>query len=89
VRRLEVFGSAAHGVDFDPAASNADSLVTFEESGEEPGGGPSFKTQMDLAEALRGVPGRRVDLARRGAVEKSRSYIRRRGILAEAQIVHG
>jgi len=89
VRRLEVFGSAARGVDFDPAASDADFLVTFEESGEETGGRTTFKTQADLAEALQGVLGRPVDLINRGAVEKSRNYIRRRGILAEAQLVYG
>ncbi len=30
VRRLEVFGSAARGADFDPTASDADFLVAFE-----------------------------------------------------------
>ena len=29
VRRLEVFGSAARGIDFDPASSDADFLVEF------------------------------------------------------------
>jgi len=50
---------------------------------------PSFKTQTDLAEALQGVLGRPVDLTSRTAVEKSRNYIRRRGILAEARLVRG
>jgi predicted nucleotidyltransferase len=30
VRRLEVFGSAARGYDFDPFSSDADFLVEFE-----------------------------------------------------------
>jgi uncharacterized protein len=30
IRRLEVFGSAARGTDFDPAVSDADFLVEFE-----------------------------------------------------------
>lgn len=30
VRRLEVFGSAARGEDFDPVASDADFLVAFD-----------------------------------------------------------
>jgi uncharacterized protein len=32
VNRLEVFGSAARGTDFDPARSDVDLLVTYEPS---------------------------------------------------------
>ena len=58
VRRLEVFGSGARGGDFDPVASDADFLVSFDEVGKR----RSFKQDMDLAQALEALLGRRVDL---------------------------
>ncbi len=64
VARLEVFGSAAHGTDFDPASSDADFLVEF----------ASIKGRMplaqyfDFADALRAALGRPVDLVESGAV---------------------
>ena len=85
VRRLEVFGSAAWGEDFDPATSDADFLVSFDEATERPSG----KHIDDLAEALRGLLGRPVDLVERGAVESSRNYIRKRTILSGAAAVYG
>jgi predicted nucleotidyltransferase len=85
VRRLEVFGSAARGVDFDPAKSDADFLVDFE-----PGDGINPLRQFfGLAEDLEALLGRRVDLTERKAVETSRNYIRRAHILADAQPVFG
>jgi predicted nucleotidyltransferase len=36
VRRLEVFGSAARGIDFDPATSDADFLVEFNAESNQP-----------------------------------------------------
>lgn len=64
VRRLEVFGSAARGTDFDPAVSDADFLVAFE-----PGGDlPPLEQYFGLAEALRHLLGRPVDLVESGAV---------------------
>ncbi|MBL8666338.1 MAG: nucleotidyltransferase domain-containing protein [Rhodospirillales bacterium] len=84
VRRLDVFGSAARGGDFDPANSDADFLVTFAERS--PTGFAAF---LDFKEALEALLGRPVDLVEREAVEASRNYIRRRRILAEAQPVHG
>ena len=36
VKRLEVFGSAARGSDFDPARSDVDLLVTYESSTSRP-----------------------------------------------------
>ena len=64
VRRLEVFGSAARGVDFDPARSDADFLVEF---------GPGevmapLRQFFGLSEALERVLGRPVDLVERGAL---------------------
>ena len=85
IRRLEIFGSAARGGDFDPARSDADFLVEFA-----PGSPLSPLGQFfDLAADLEALLGRRVDLVERGAVEASRNYIRRRRILAEAQPIYG
>ncbi len=85
VMRLEVFGSAARGHDFDPARSDADFLVAFEK-----GASLSARDQrFGFAEALEAILGRRVDLVERGALEASRNYIRRRNILADAEVVYG
>ncbi len=58
VRRLEVFGSAARGADFDPATSDADFLVSFQNHSAR----ASFSRYFDLTEALEGLLGRSVDL---------------------------
>ncbi len=85
VRRLEVFGSAARGADFDPATSDADFLVEFE-----PGGDLSPLDRLfGLAEDLEALLGRPVDLAERQAIEASRNYIRRAHILAGAEAIYG
>ena len=64
VVRLEVFGSAARGSDFDPQTSDADFLVEFNpDSGLAP-----FDQFFDLAEALRDALGRPVDLVESGTV---------------------
>ena len=64
VARLEVFGSAARGADFDPQTSDADFLVEFDpDSGLAP-----FDQFFDLAEALRNTLGRPVDLVESAAV---------------------
>ncbi len=80
VVRLEVFGSAARGTDFDPATSDADFLVEFDsESTLRP-----FHRYFDLVEALRDVLGRPVDLLQfravsnpylRAAIDKSRELV--------------
>jgi uncharacterized protein len=63
VRRLEVFGSAARGSDFDPASSDADFLVEF---------APDAKKGLDayfgLKTALEALLQRAVDLVEAGAV---------------------
>lgn len=82
--RLEVFGSAARGGDFNPAHSDADFLVTFAPAARNDLG--AFTDFKDELEALLGRP---VDLVERAAVEASRNYIRRRRILAEAKAVYG
>lgn len=90
VRRLEVFGSAARGMDFDPATSDADFLVTFEPRGGDEVGGFSAWAQLDqFSKALEAILGRPVDLVDRDTVERSRNPIRRRSILADAQAVYG
>ena len=85
VKRLEVFGSAARGAEFDPATSDYDFLVEFEPR--------SDVTPRDrflgLADALEKLMGRPVDLVERKAVEASRNYIRRRAILRHAETVYG
>jgi hypothetical protein len=70
VRRLEVFGSAARGTDFDPARSDADFLVEFE-----PGNDlPFLQRYFGLQDALAHLLGRTVDLVELGAVRNP--YIR-------------
>ena len=84
VARLEVFGSAARGADFEPLRSDADFLVTFA-----PAARDDLSAFADFKEALEALLGRPVDLVEREAVEASRNYIRRRRILAEAEPVYG
>jgi len=82
VARLEVFGSAARGHDFDPARSDADFLVDFGEQS------ITLGAFVDFKEALEALVGRPVDLVERGAVEESRNYIRRGSILADAETIY-
>jgi predicted nucleotidyltransferase len=84
VERLEVFGSAARGADFDPTRSDADFLVTFS-----PPTRDDLPAFADFKEGLEALLGRPVDLTGREAIETSRNYIRRRRILAEAEAVYG
>jgi predicted nucleotidyltransferase len=58
VARLEVFGSAARGNDFDPARSDADFLVTFKPESR----WPPLEQFLGFAEALEALLGRPVDL---------------------------
>ena len=80
VVRLEVFGSAARGTDFDLQTSDADFLVEFDpDSSLSP-----FNRYFDLIEELREVLGRPVDLVEarairnpylRVAIDKSRELV--------------
>ena len=64
VRRLEVFGSAARGTDFNPETSDADFLVEFE-----PGNTIPFLDRFfGLSDALAGLLGRSVDLVEPRAI---------------------
>ena len=58
VIRLEVFGSAARGTDFDPATSDADFLVEFGPNSDL----PPLEQFCGLVDALSDALGRRVDL---------------------------
>jgi predicted nucleotidyltransferase len=80
VARLEVFGSAARGADFDPAKSDADFLVEFK-SGSRLGPIEQF---FGFAEALEDLLGRPVDLVEpsgiknpfiRAAINRSREVV--------------
>ena len=82
VERLDVFGSAARGEDFDAMRSDADFLVEF---GPHANDLARFEAFRDALEALVARP---VDLVERRAVEASRNYIRRRRILVEAEEVY-
>ena len=84
VTRLEVFGSAARGADFDRNHSDADFLVTFT-----PAARNDLAAFVDLRDALERLLGRPVDLVEREAVEASRNFIRRRAILKEAETIYG
>ena len=64
VARLEVFGSAARGTDFDPQTSDADFLVEFSRDSRL----APFDQYFELVEALRDTLGRPVDLVESGTV---------------------
>jgi uncharacterized protein len=84
VTRLELFGSAARGIDFDPKRSDYDFLVTLA-----PDARFDLTVFCDFKEALERLLGRPVDLVERKTVERSRNYIRRRSILRAAEPVYG
>jgi predicted nucleotidyltransferase len=63
IRRLEVFGSAARAVDFNPASSDADFLVEFAADVQ-----PGLDTLFAAKTALEQLLGRGVDLVEPGAV---------------------
>ena len=84
VARLEVFGSAARGGDFDPGRSDFDFLVEFEPRSDLP-----LEQFLGFAESLEQQLGRPVDLIEREALDASRNFIRRRAILRDAHRVYG
>jgi hypothetical protein len=65
VKRLEIFGSAARGDDFDPDKSDADFIVDFYDWHRKPWLGVYF----DFERALAALLGREVDLTQFGAVK--------------------
>ncbi|WP_048438745.1 nucleotidyltransferase family protein [Caenimonas sp. SL110] len=64
VRKLEVFGSAARGTDFDPAKSDADFLIEFE-----PRTTRRLELYLQVKEALEVLLQRSVDLVEPGALK--------------------
>jgi hypothetical protein len=64
VRRLDVFGSGAREVDFDPSRSDVDFVVEFDTSRI----GPTIKTFFSLRNELAALFGRPVDLVVLGSV---------------------
>lgn len=70
VSRLDVFGSAARGSDFDPARSDVDLLVTYESSTSR----PTLEEYFAFREQLEAVFGHPVDLVMVGAVRNP--YVR-------------
>ena len=64
VRRIEVFGSGARGVDFDPRRSDVDFLVEFDTAD----GAPTLKAFFALRDELAGVLRHPVDLVMAGSV---------------------
>ncbi len=82
VQRLDVFGSAARGTDFDPGKSDADLLVMFAPNADD------MANFLDFKEAVEALLGRPVDLVERQAVEASRNAIRRSRILSESEPVY-
>ena len=65
VTRLEVFGSAARGTDFDPQTSDIDFLVEFRLDNQR----APLQQYFNFAEALRQTLGRPVDLVESAAVK--------------------
>jgi hypothetical protein len=80
VARLDVFGSAARGVDFDPARSDADFVVDFARV-------QDADPCLDMKAAFEAVLQRKVDLVDRRSIEASRNYVRRHAILSEAETI--
>ena len=85
VRRLELFGSAARD-GFDPTRSDIDFLVEFDRAEPE---ATTLQSFLGLKNALESLLGRPIDLVDRKAVERSRNFIRRRGILSGVEPVYG
>ncbi len=70
VARLEIFGSAPRGTDFDPRKSDVDFLVEFRSDSSL----PPLEQFFGLAEDLKTLFGRRVDLVEAAAVRNP--YVR-------------
>ena len=64
IQRLEVFGSAARAIDFNPDTSDADFLVEFADGAE-----LGLKSFYGAKSALEDVLGRGVDLVESGSIK--------------------
>ena len=83
VSEMAVFGSVLRD-DFDPASSDVDFLVRFINDD----AGPWAHKLMDMEEDLGNLLNRKVDVAERVGVEKSRNLARRQHILERARIIY-
>jgi uncharacterized protein len=84
VKRLEIFGSAARGDDFDPATSDADFIVDFYDWHRKPWIGDYF----DFEKALASLLGRKVDLLSLGSLDEMRNRFRKRSIERDRELVY-
>lgn len=82
VQRLDLFGSAARGADFDAQRSDLDLLVAYE-PGHSP---PALADFLALCAALEALFGRKVDLAMESAI---RNPYLRAGIAPARVPLHG
>ncbi len=82
IRRLEVFGSVAHGTT--TPSSDVDLLVTFDESAP-----VSTADLLEMAGEAEELVGRPVDFVLRPSLEKSRNRYAREHILATAVCLYG
>lgn len=82
VARLEVFGSAARGVDFNPTVSDADFLVEFKPKSEL----TPLEQFFGLANALEELLGRPVDLVEPAAIKNP--FVRA-GINRSREVLYG
>ena len=81
VTEFALFGSVLTK-EFGPA-SDIDVLVTFA-----PEARWTLFDMFRMREELKQMFGREVDLVSRGGLEASRNYLRRKGILSSAQVIH-
>jgi uncharacterized protein len=81
VARLELFGSAARGTDFDRERSDIDLLVTYDRQAAR-----TFAEYFELSEELEALFGRPVDLVMSGAV---RNPFLRAGIERSKELLYG
>lgn len=84
VKRLEVFGSAARGADFDAEKSDFDFIVEFETGREKPWMGE----YAEFKDALETVLGRNVDLVGRAALAQMRNRYRREAIERDRTLLY-
>ena len=80
--KMELFGSALR-LDFDPARSDIDLMVTFA-----PGRLPGWEFFADLPNELSAIFGRKVDVLTRRSVEQSQNESRRREILEKSAVIY-
>jgi predicted nucleotidyltransferase len=81
VQKLEVFGSATRGRDFDPKTSDFDFAVKFQSMTP----GEHFDAFFGLSEALEQLLGRKVDLVE---LHVAKNQIFLKSVLKEKQVIY-